>query len=209
MDFAQAIKSGVKNYAVFGGVASRSEFWFWILFTQLVSAGLSVVSSIVVSFSSRGNLDGVASSSGWAQTWAPLLAAGSESGLSSLWGLAVFVPTLAVSARRRRDAGYNPRLLWLYLVPGTLLVVVAIIAIILLAFWSPTIFCFIDNCSNFNWIAVGLLLLGVLVLSLVLGILFIVWFAQPTKPAEQGNKYVAQQPSMAAPIQPIEPGTTA
>jgi uncharacterized membrane protein YhaH (DUF805 family) len=36
MDFVGAIKAGFQNYAVFKGTASRSEYWYWVLFTSLV-----------------------------------------------------------------------------------------------------------------------------------------------------------------------------
>jgi uncharacterized membrane protein YhaH (DUF805 family) len=42
MTFTQAIASGFQNYVNFNGRAARSEFWYWFLFTVLVSiaAGL-------------------------------------------------------------------------------------------------------------------------------------------------------------------------
>jgi uncharacterized membrane protein YhaH (DUF805 family) len=36
MDFVGAIKAGFQNYVVFKGTASRSEYWYWVLFTSLV-----------------------------------------------------------------------------------------------------------------------------------------------------------------------------
>ena len=45
MSFIDAIKSYFKNYATFKGRARRSEFWFTVLFTFLVSAALSIVFS--------------------------------------------------------------------------------------------------------------------------------------------------------------------
>ena len=38
MSFAAAIKSGFRNYANFKGRAARSEYWWWTLFTFLVTA---------------------------------------------------------------------------------------------------------------------------------------------------------------------------
>lgn len=35
MNFFQAIKSGFKNYFNLSGRASRSEFWYWMLFTVM------------------------------------------------------------------------------------------------------------------------------------------------------------------------------
>ncbi len=38
MNFTQAIVSGFWNYVNFSGRASRSEYWFWILFATIVGA---------------------------------------------------------------------------------------------------------------------------------------------------------------------------
>ena len=44
MDFVTAIKTCFQKYATFTGRASRSEFWWFALFTFLVSAALGMVS---------------------------------------------------------------------------------------------------------------------------------------------------------------------
>ena len=54
MSFLDAIKSGFRNYARFRGRASRSEYWWFFLFTLLAQ---SVASSIDEDF---GNLVGIA-----------------------------------------------------------------------------------------------------------------------------------------------------
>jgi uncharacterized membrane protein YhaH (DUF805 family) len=41
MNFQNSVKSGFSNYANFKGRASRSEFWWWTLFTFIVSAAVS------------------------------------------------------------------------------------------------------------------------------------------------------------------------
>ncbi|MEY4401055.1 MAG: hypothetical protein RL072_920 [Actinomycetota bacterium] len=41
MSFIAAIKSGFRSYANFKGRASRSEYWWWLLFTVLVEAATS------------------------------------------------------------------------------------------------------------------------------------------------------------------------
>ena len=56
MTFSEAISSGFRNYVGFSGRASRSEFWYWILFTFLVGIvteiiDLGVWSSDVTPFS--------------------------------------------------------------------------------------------------------------------------------------------------------------
>lgn len=49
MNFTQAIKSGFSKYVDFSGRAARSEYWFFTLFTMLVSLVTSVVDNIVLS----------------------------------------------------------------------------------------------------------------------------------------------------------------
>lgn len=48
MNFSDAIQSGFKNYAKAEGRASRSEFWFWILFSVLLSIAASTVDSALI-----------------------------------------------------------------------------------------------------------------------------------------------------------------
>lgn len=43
MTFQDSIKTCLKNYAEFSGRATRSEFWWFVLFTFLVCAGLTIV----------------------------------------------------------------------------------------------------------------------------------------------------------------------
>jgi uncharacterized membrane protein YhaH (DUF805 family) len=43
MNFSQAIASGFQNYLTFAGRASRSEYWYWILFTVLGSVVTAIV----------------------------------------------------------------------------------------------------------------------------------------------------------------------
>jgi uncharacterized membrane protein YhaH (DUF805 family) len=74
MNFVQAIQSGVSKYVQFEGRASRSEYWYWTLFSLLVSVAASIV-------------DGIS---------------GTEA-VSVIAGLALLLPGLAMSARRLHD----------------------------------------------------------------------------------------------------------
>lgn len=85
MSFAQSIRSGFRGYAEFSGTASRSEFWWWILFTVIVGSALAALPMPTV-----GLTDGTALSG---PTLAPV------------WQIAVLLPTLAVTVRRLRDGG--------------------------------------------------------------------------------------------------------
>jgi hypothetical protein len=93
MTFGQAIGTVFRKYADFDGRASRPEFWWFVLFSTLVSAGLSSLFS----------------------------------GLAGAWFFAVLLPSLAVSVRRLRDAGFAWPMIFLGLIP-----VVGIIILIVL-----------------------------------------------------------------------------
>jgi len=45
VNFQNAIKSGFKNYATFNGRSSRSAYWYWVLFTVVLSVVLSSINS--------------------------------------------------------------------------------------------------------------------------------------------------------------------
>jgi uncharacterized membrane protein YhaH (DUF805 family) len=86
MSFGAAISSFFSKYATFSGRARRSEFWFAVLFTTLVSVAISIVwpgSEIVINDVTIQ------------QSSVP----------SNLWQLAIFVPSLALSWRRLHDVG--------------------------------------------------------------------------------------------------------
>lgn len=44
MNFGDAIRTCFSKYATFDGRASRSEFWWWLLFTVLASAAAGILS---------------------------------------------------------------------------------------------------------------------------------------------------------------------
>ena len=47
MDFTSAIKSGFSNYANFSGRASRSEYWYFTLFSIIVNLGAGLIDQIL------------------------------------------------------------------------------------------------------------------------------------------------------------------
>jgi uncharacterized membrane protein YhaH (DUF805 family) len=75
VDFGQAIKSGFSNYVNFKARATRSEFWFWNLFTTLAGIGAAMVDVAI-----------------WTTTDSSVALVG------DVWSLAVFLPTIC---RRR------------------------------------------------------------------------------------------------------------
>lgn len=78
MNFQDAIKSGFKNYVTFSGRASRSEFWYWVLFCFIVG---------IVTFI----LDGA------------IFPDSDYLPLNTIFNLGTLLPTLAVGARRLHD----------------------------------------------------------------------------------------------------------
>ena len=186
MQFGDAIKNGFQNYANFRGVASRSEFWYWTLFTVLVSLGTSIVDSAI----------GLA------------LDMQAFTLVNTLGSLALLLPGLAVAVRRFHDAGFSA---WWYSIPqvATLIVLMwFMIALITFIFenmsslldpaaleaWLISIadpsstaagdFAYMLVASNVlpSFIALLLVGLGTFVFNIVIYVL-------PTRSVEAGNRH--------------------
>jgi len=84
MNFTDAVATCFKKYADFNGRASRPEFWWFVLFTIIVS----IVGGAVF------------------RNW-----------VMSLINLALFVPSIAVGARRLHDIGKSGWLQLLWIIP--------------------------------------------------------------------------------------------
>jgi uncharacterized membrane protein YhaH (DUF805 family) len=98
MSFGAAIASFFSKYATFSGRARRSEFWYAVLFTTLVSVAISTVSPGSVMVVND-------------------FAIPQSSFASNLWQLAIFVPSLALSWRRLHDVGRNGTYYLFILIP--------------------------------------------------------------------------------------------
>lgn len=109
MSFGEAIRTVFSKYAEFEGRAGRPEFWWWALFSALVSSALNVFSVIPL---------------GVPTEYGAVASVGSV--LTGLWGLAVLLPGLAVTVRRLRDAGYGwPNIFWILLpIAGLIILIV-------------------------------------------------------------------------------------
>ena len=102
MDFWQAIASGFKNYVGFSGRACRSEYWYWVL--AMIIGGIITG---IVDYAAFGDSD-----------YGPV---------NSIFSLATFLPSLAVSIRRLHDID---RTGWWWLIVFT------IIGIFVLIYWA-------------------------------------------------------------------------
>ncbi len=110
MGFAESVRPCFGKYADFQGRASRSEFWWFFLFTALVSLALSLpLYVLMVIVAVAGN-----SSTG----------AGVAAVITIIWSIIVtvvaiglLIPLLAAGARRLHDYGQSAWFLLLYFVP--------------------------------------------------------------------------------------------
>jgi len=88
MGFVDAIKSGFNNYVNFQGRARRSEYWFWFLFTFLLSIVASIIDGVLGIYL-----------------------------LAGLAMLATILPSIAVGVRRLHDTGRSGFWLFIALIP--------------------------------------------------------------------------------------------
>jgi len=109
MDFWGAIKSGFTNYVTFSGRATRSDFWYWILFSTLGAIATDIID--VAMFPQTG----------WPPT-SPVMGP-----LSSVFYVLTFLPGLAVSVRRLHDL--DARGWWLLIVLIPVIGVIVLIAV--------------------------------------------------------------------------------
>ena len=86
----------LKKYAVFDGRSRRKEFWMFVLFSAIVGIIVSIIDRII------GTDFGGRSGGGW---------------LSSLYYLAVLLPTIGVGIRRMHDTNRRGWWILIYLIP--------------------------------------------------------------------------------------------
>lgn len=89
VSFSEAIKSGFSKYCCFTGRASRSEYWWWVLFTFIVG----VIVGVVFGDGTTGAI------------------------ISGLVSLALFLPGLGLGVRRLHDIGRSGWAILLALIP--------------------------------------------------------------------------------------------
>jgi uncharacterized membrane protein YhaH (DUF805 family) len=167
--FVEAVKSAFVNFRKFKGTASRREYWFYILATVLIGIVLSTIESII---------------------WPPIEtddlieAINQPTPLTSIAGLLLLIPTLAVTSRRIQDSGWSGKWLFLYLLPIVPLLM-GIIGVVgyLQSTSAPEIEVLATSVAYF--VPTLLIAFGVQVFLLILCLL-------PSKSREQGNKYAPE-----------------
>ena len=116
MGFGEAVKTCFSKYVTFSGRATRSEFWWFYLFTVIVGAVASLIDNLigwqVVATTTENGTAAVAYNPGWIQI---------------VVVLALFLPMVAVSVRRLHDRDASGWWWWLSVLCciGTLVLIFA------------------------------------------------------------------------------------
>ncbi len=118
MGFPESVRTCFGKFADFQGRASRSEFWWFFLFSVLVSLGLTIPLYVLMAIAAAVGDNGAG--------------AGLAAVISIIWSIVVviitivlLIPLLAVGARRLHDYGQSAWFLLLYFVPcGNLVLIV-------------------------------------------------------------------------------------
>ncbi|MBK4347074.1 DUF805 domain-containing protein [Lacisediminihabitans changchengi] len=106
MNMLHSVTAVLRKYADFSGTAGRPEFWWFALFSVVAHVALNALNI----FTDQGTVYLGAS-------------------LSGAFGVAVLIPTLAVTVRRLRDAGRSwAELFWLLLPIAGLIVLIVHLA---------------------------------------------------------------------------------
>jgi uncharacterized membrane protein YhaH (DUF805 family) len=160
MQFLDAVKMAFKKYADFRGVASRPEYWWFVLFVFLV--GLI-----------GGSID---------------LAMGQENNgpIQSILSIALFLPQITMTVRRNRDAGFSAWWLALWALPFVLAIYFAVTNVNALMSLSTIDLNTIDETQALQIVAVFFSTFGPAILAfLVVGIFFFVVSLLPSKQQKQ------------------------
>ena len=169
MTFVGAVKSAFVNFRKFKGTATRSEYWFYILATALIGIVLSTIEDIIWPSIETDDL---------------IEAINQPTPLTSIAGLVLLIPTLAVTSRRMQDSGWSGKWLFMYLLPIVPLLM-GIIGVVgyLQSTSAPEIEVLATMVAYF--VPTLLIAFGVQVFLLILCLL-------PSKSREQGNKYASE-----------------
>ena len=102
MDFQTSIKTCFNKYAVFSGRASRSEFWFFVLFGFLGGIISSIIDVMILGYPFE-----------------------EDGPINLIFTIALMIPSISVAARRLHDINKSGwwQLLWITIIGGILLII--------------------------------------------------------------------------------------
>tara|TARA_B100000795_G_scaffold257132_1_gene230122 strand:- start:63 stop:437 length:375 start_codon:yes stop_codon:yes gene_type:complete len=103
MNIQTSIETCFNKYATFSGRASRSEYWFFILFYFLGSIITLIIDVNILGYSLESE-------------YTPI---------NSIFSLILFIPSIAVACRRLHDVNQSGwwQLLWITIIGGILLII--------------------------------------------------------------------------------------
>ena len=102
MNFQTSIKTCFNKFAVFSGRASRSEFWFFVLFGFLGGIITVIIDVMILGYPYEEN-----------------------GPINLIFSVALTIPSIAVAARRLHDINKSGwwQLLWITIIGGILLII--------------------------------------------------------------------------------------
>jgi uncharacterized membrane protein YhaH (DUF805 family) len=195
MTFADAIASGFKNYAKFKGQATRSEFWYWVLFTILLSLVLGTLESVIWPVTPVDSED-------LATILQSTLSAPTP--LTTIANIVLFVPGLAVTARRFRDAGFSAKWLLLLLVPAAYSIFAIIGLVAIGTSYSDTEMPSVEDLPLELMMSIIFLVAPIFALGFAVFVIHTIFALKPSRSFYDGNKYVEPTP-----LSSVDEGTTA
>ena len=168
MTFADAVKSGFKNFSNFKGTATRTEFWYFYLFNVLLNV-VTYTFDLVIDPNTAGSATG-----------GPLYL---------ISNIALILPNLTMAVRRFHDAGISGKWMFLWVLPfAAFLVGGGAMAANAPALDPETI-------TNEQLLAIALPLLPSLILFVAVGIFQLIITLKATKTAAEGNRHAGSESS--------------
>ena len=113
ISFGKAFSRFFKKYATFSGRASRSEYWWWYLWSTIIGTVASIITSILTAATGTTTTTTSSTYVGFSTMSTNPLAG------TAFWivGLALVIPTLALIVRRLHDANISGLFALLLLIP--------------------------------------------------------------------------------------------
>ena len=180
MGFVEAIKTCFSKAFTFTGRARRSEYWYWYLFSLIVSFPMSILMEIIPE-------------DAWALTRVLAL-------VMLGWGFFNMIATLAVTIRRLHDTGRSG---WWYgasMIGGFVWAMLMVVGIIVVAISVGSDTSTTPMASLMPWLVV---LLVTYIPLLAYSIVLLVWFCQDSTPGP--NKYGENPKGVGTVVETIVP----
>jgi uncharacterized membrane protein YhaH (DUF805 family) len=167
MTFADSVKSGLKNWSNFKGTATRTEFWYFYLFTVLLNMVTTTIDSIIAPGT---DLSGAAMAG--------------TGPLYLITNIALVLPNLSLAFRRFRDVGLSGSWFFLWALPVVAFFFGGGLALGDLPPLS-------ESSSEADFTAYAMAFGPAILLAFGVGIFQLVVNLMPSKSKSQGNKYAA------------------